>query len=65
MFCKANIPLAAADTMEEDLAEIAGDGRTLGGRRGLSNLVQPLHAEHIADASSALRVNAILSIHSL
>jgi hypothetical protein len=49
MFCKANIPIAAADTMDEDLAEVAGDGRTLGGPRGLSDLVQPLHAEHIAD----------------
>jgi hypothetical protein len=49
MFCKANIPIAAADTMEEDLAEMAGDGRTLGGQRGLSDLVQPLHAEHIAN----------------
>jgi hypothetical protein len=49
MFCKANIPIAAVDTMEEDLAEVAGDGRTLGGQRGLSDLVQPLHAEHIAD----------------
>jgi hypothetical protein len=49
MFCKANIPIAAVDRMEKDLCALAGDGRTLGGQRGLSDLVQPLHAEHIAN----------------
>ncbi len=57
MCAKANIAFNAMDDIQDDLEEIAGDGLRIGGRRGLTDLVQPMLEVDILPGKLSIRVN--------